>query len=199
MTLGTNKYHQVKSQYSNLKESFEKKAHTVLASAALHKPCVFLSHKSQDKASVIEIGKYITSQGIDVYIDIEDDNLQKAVKNDDHASITAAIEIGIENSTHLLAYITEKTKDTPWVPYEVGYAKSKGRSIAAIKAKSTTLPSFLHIVKNIKNITELNTYLKDIPNQKTMTEIFREQTGEATSTIKLANATHPLSPYIEAL
>ncbi len=162
---GRNRYLDVRSQYANLRESFDKRAGLEIATASRKpsEPCIFLSHRSTDKAAVRKIGEYIMSKGIDVYLDADDPNLQRADLANDHKAITAAIELGIANSTDLLAYLTANTKESPWVPYEIGFAKRNGNYLAAMKAKDLTrLPSYLEIVRQINGIAELNTYLRDV-------------------------------------
>ena len=162
---GRNRYLDVRSQYTNLRESFEKRAGLEIATASRKpsEPCIFLSHRSTDKAAVRKIGEYIMSKGIDVYLDADDPNLQRADLANDHKAITAAIELGIANSTDLLAYLTANTKESPWVPYEIGFAKRNGNYLAAMKAKDLPrLPSYLEIVRQINGIAELNTYLRDV-------------------------------------
>ncbi|MFA5262777.1 MAG: toll/interleukin-1 receptor domain-containing protein [Opitutaceae bacterium] len=162
---GENRYFAVRNQYSNLRESFEKRAGLQHATAS-RKPtefCIFLSHRSTDKAAVIQIGNYIMSKGIDVYIDIDDPNLQRAVAANDHKAITASIELGIANSTDLLAYLTPNTATSQWVPYEIGFAKRNDNHLSAMKSKDLTLlPSYLEIVRRITGIASLNAYLRDV-------------------------------------
>ena len=181
---GRNRYLDVRSQYTNLHESFEKRAsdrseNFSMGSAKPSEPCIFLSHRSTDKVAVIEIGKYITSKGIDVYIDVDDPNLQQAVARDDHKAITAAIELAIANSTDLLAYVTSNTVTSPWVPFEIGFAKRNQNYLAAMRGKdlpSYRLPSYLEIVRKIGGYKALNAYLMDV---------LKRQTGSSTGSVSV--------------
>ena len=101
------------------------------------KPCIFLSHISIDKEAVKRIAKYIMEKAnIDVYLDIHDDALQKAVEEGDPQKITALIERGIFSSTHAMCLISKKTIGSWWVPYELGYAKKSGKKISSLKLKA---------------------------------------------------------------
>jgi hypothetical protein len=171
---GRNRYLDVRSQYGNLWEAFEKRSGLELAKASQKplQPCIFLSHRSTDKAAVRKIGEYIMERGIDVYLDADDPNLQQADRFNDHKAITAAIELGIANSTDLLAYLTVNTAESPWVPYEIGFAKRNGNYLAAMKSKELSrLPSYLAIVRQITGVVSLNAYLRDVLNRQTSADL----------------------------
>jgi hypothetical protein len=168
---GRNRYLDVQQEYRNLNETFEKRAsgkpeNFSMGSSKPTEPCIFLSHRSTEKAAVVEIGNYIMSRGIDVYIDINDENLQRAVAKGEHKAITAAIELGIANSTDLLAYITLNTAKSPWVPYEIGFAKRNQNNLALMRGKDLPafqLPSYLEIVDTkIGGRRSLNNYLIEV-------------------------------------
>ena len=52
------------------------------------KKCVCLSHRSVDKEKVIKIGDYIMKGGLNIYLDINDANLQLAVTAQNALKIT---------------------------------------------------------------------------------------------------------------
>jgi hypothetical protein len=129
-------------------------------------PCIFLSHKSEDNSAVKAIGDYIKKRGVDIYLDVDDPDLQKAVKNDDHVAITKSIELGIHASTDLMTLISEKTKSSWWVPYEVGFAKSEQKFLSTLKLKSVSyIPSFLFITKLLKGAKALDQYIDGVRNR----------------------------------
>jgi hypothetical protein len=203
---GRNRYLDVQSQYTNLRESFEKRAGFELATASWKppEPCIFLSHRSTDKAAVRKIGDYIMSKGIDVYLDADDTNLQRAVANEDHKAITAAIELGIGKSTDLFAFVTQNSmsqkSSSIWVPYEIGFAKRHGNPIAAVKSRDITqLPSYLVIVPQILNIRDLNAYLRQILSRKQVAlgsiDLSRHIIAEQ---LKQASAGSELGAYLDS-
>jgi hypothetical protein len=71
MSRGINVYEALRESFGTINESkaMEKQA-------ASDKPCIFLSHKSDDKDAVREIGDYIRNQGINIYLDEDDLELQ---------------------------------------------------------------------------------------------------------------------------
>jgi len=134
------------------------------ASANEDKPCIFLSHISIDKTAVEGIADYIMEKAdIDVYLDIHDEALQKAVDRGNSEEITALIERGIASSSHTMCLISEETVKSWWVPYELGYAKKSGKEISSLKLKgSVELPDFLKIGALIHGTKSLNEYIERV-------------------------------------
>ncbi|WP_075518281.1 toll/interleukin-1 receptor domain-containing protein [Moritella viscosa] len=140
------------------------KFHNIYSSMKEDKPCIFLSHISVDKQAVKGIADYIMEKAdIDVYLDIHDDELQRAVDRGDSAGITELIERGIASSTHTMCLISKKTIESWWVPYEIGYAKKSGKEISSLKLKETVeLPDFLKIGEIIHGTKSLNEYIQKV-------------------------------------
>jgi hypothetical protein len=126
--------------------------HLAKAHDFANKPCIFLSHISVDKTSVAEIAKYITARGdIDIYLDINDDDLQKAADESDAAAITDFIERGLSTSTHIMCLVSANTVRSWWVPYELGFGKKSGKPLATLKLKdAVNLPAYLEISEIIR-------------------------------------------------
>lgn len=144
------------------------------AAAGEDKPCIFLSHISIDKAAVKGIADYIMEKAdIDVYLDIHDDALQRAVDRGDSEEITALIERGIASSSHAMCLISEETIKSWWVPYELGYAKKSGKEISSLKLKgSVELPDFLKIGILIRGTKSLNAYIERVISDYKITKSY---------------------------
>lgn len=122
---------------------------------------VFLSHKSEDKDYVKIIADYLAASGYDIYLDEYDKFLQQAVSDKDKTKVVVAIKQAIQDSTHVLCFITNKTKQSWWVPFEIGIAEEKRKSIFSLKniyISDSDLPEFLQIKPIIKTINELDFY-----------------------------------------
>ena len=127
------------------------------------KKCVFISHKSEDKKEAIAIGEEIKKRGIDIYLDIYDADLQYATKSNDSRKIVRSIEKALSVSTHILVYITENTKDSWWVPYEIGYSKRGNIEVASLlNIHEKDFPDYLKIEKTLRTIKEFDEYLDNI-------------------------------------
>lgn len=119
--------------------------------------CVFISHKKEDQHIAIELGEFLTkTMNVDIYLDIYDPELQEAVSVENDAKIVKSIVDGLKLSDILLCIISDKTKLSWWVPYEIGMADNLGVKIASIRTKEVDdFPSFLKIKKTLNNISEL--------------------------------------------
>lgn len=151
------------------------------------KPCIFISHKSEDKGKAINIGNYIiNAYDIDIYLDIYDSGLQIAALNDDHKAIVNHIHKAINYSTHLMCLISDMTSTSWWVPYEIGYAKKSNREISSLKLKNINdVPSFLKIETVLMGTKSLNEYLKKIGINKIINENY-----------EYYKSNHPLFNYL---
>ena len=130
------------------------------------KICFFISHKEEDTNAAIALGKYITDDfGYNIYLDVYDNELQRADKNNDAEGVVSAIHKGILYASHLLCVVTEKSKNSWWIPYEIGFAQSNNVKTSSIKIKQAGyLPTYLRVNNSpiFLTINELDNYL----NQK---------------------------------
>lgn len=144
------------------------------------RPCVFLSHKREDKEACREIANYFKNAGIDYYLDEEDVSLQYASSVNDPLKITESIKDGIKKSTHMMVVVSEKTYKSLWVPFEVGYGhasildqeKLKNQndriklSVLTLKdIAEKTLPDYLQVGYLIKGTKSLNEYISKITDR----------------------------------
>ena len=142
------------------------------------RPCVFLSHKKEDKPSCRKIAEYLSNAEIDYFLDERDEELQQAVSTGNPTLITERIKEGIRESTHMLVIVSEKTYKSQWVPFEVGYGHSaiidKGLekdkrddkiklSILTLKDVSESeLPTFMQVGNILRGTKSLNEYISMI-------------------------------------
>ncbi|WP_432694333.1 toll/interleukin-1 receptor domain-containing protein [Priestia aryabhattai] len=159
--------------------------------------CIFLSHITSNKEAVIKIGEYITNAGFYIYLDIYDTDLQRGVENRDDHAITECIEKGINNSTDMLCIVSEETKNSWWVPYEIGYGKKCENSISTLLLKDVThIPSFLRISNHLlKGTKSLNEYLEWLSPQKVGYGLF-EKSASQPNIINYTAPNHPLDAYL---
>lgn len=182
----------------NIAESTQYKFNTITASK--NKPVVFLSHKSEDKKFVEAIGEYLMNAGIDIYLDKNDFELQSAVAEENAEMITECIQEGIAKSDYILCFVSKKTKDSWWVPYEIGYGKKANKEIASlIKSDVEYIPDFLQIEKIIDSIEDINTYIKGITKQCYMPLMEQQYFSKDNKKehIVIANKYHELSDYLK--
>lgn len=145
------------------------------------RPCVFLSHKREDKNECRKIAEYLKEAEIDYYLDELDKDLQQAAAQGNPELITESIKKGIRESTHMLVVVSERTYKSQWVPFEIGYGHSaildKGLeegikenkiklSVLTLKDISEkSLPDYLKVAYIIRGTKSLNDYISNITNK----------------------------------
>lgn len=132
-------------------------------SSNLSEQCFFISHKNEDAEAALEIGNHIMNDfGCNIYLDLFDEALQIADRNNDVETIVKSIQNALKYSTHLLCIVTEKSKESWWVPYEIGFAQANCKKTASIKLKTAEyLPTFLCVNESevFYTVKELDAYL----------------------------------------
>lgn len=165
----------------NKAKLWEKLSWILESSKVQSRPCVFLSHKKEDKDECKKIAEYLQNAEIDYYLDELDPKLQQAAVNGNAYLITESIKKGIRESTHMLVVVSEKTYKSQWVPFEVGYGHSAiidksleersedtklKLSILTLKDLSEkSLPDFMQVGHIIRGTKSLNEYISTISNK----------------------------------
>jgi hypothetical protein len=136
-------------------ESFGSKS----ASAGPHLG-VFISHSRLDKEKAREVADALEASQVDYYFDENDAELQLADEHGDHLKVVQCIENGLSVCSHLLGIITENTKDSWWVPYEIGSATGRAQACAhLIDEEVTKLPSYIQAARILANRDEMREWL----------------------------------------
>jgi hypothetical protein len=127
-------------------------------------PCVFISHRNVNKDTAAKTAEFLTGTlGVDVYIDLLDISLARAVEAGDHLGIVRYIEEGIAVSTHLLGIIGPDTRGSWWVPYEIGASRQRRMGIAYMLLDNVDdLPSYLKIAQLLKDRIELGWWVNSL-------------------------------------
>lgn len=123
-------------------------------------PAVFISHSRYDKEKARELAHALMKAEVDIYFDEQDTDLQLADERNDHPKVVECIDAGLVACTHLLGIITENTKDSWWVPYEIGGARGRKRICAHLIDKEVkSLPSYIQAEMVLADKSELKTWL----------------------------------------
>ncbi len=130
-----------------------------------HKPeNIFISHKSSDKKIARIISKQLEDKGYGVYLDENDLLLQMAAQEKDNERVVEAIKTGINDSQHILVIVSDETRESWWVPYEIGIADSYDKNILSFLPdvlSRNVLPEYLKIKKIVRSYEDLK---KEFPN-----------------------------------
>jgi hypothetical protein len=130
---------------------------------------VFISHSRRDKDKARDVARALEASRVDYYFDENDEELQLADEQGDHLKVVHCIEYGLKACSHLLGIITENTKDSWWVPYEIGSATGRSQDCAHLIDKEVAeLPSYIKAATVIANKEALREWL---PSERTKTSI----------------------------
>ena len=98
---------------------------------------VFISHSSADDLAARRIRDFLASKGITCYLDGLDDSLRTV------EDVTSAIESHLAKCTHLLAVVSNATRQSWWVPFEIGFGTANHKRIATYRLQEVELPQYL--------------------------------------------------------
>jgi hypothetical protein len=122
--------------------------------------CIFISHSSLDKPFARLVAAAIGSMGVDVYFD-EADICIRSRPGD--AGLVGCIQTGIDNSTHLLGLITRNTKESWWVPFEIGGAMGQRKDCAHLIARDvTSAPAYIKVSQILADQDDLANWVAKI-------------------------------------
>jgi hypothetical protein len=81
---------------------------------------VFLSHSHKDRALIQPALAFLRSHGVKIYVDWMDDGMPDVVSGE----TAKKLKDRIKQQKKFLVLVTENSKDSRWVPWELGYADS---------------------------------------------------------------------------
>lgn len=115
---------------------------------------VFLSHQSTDTPTALLIQRWLADHhGISSYLDVIDPYFNRSGED-----LAAHIRAQMSACTKLLAVISDATKASQWVPWEVGVATEKDYPLATYSAASTLPPEFLRKWPYLRSTTDIDRY-----------------------------------------
>lgn len=162
-------------------------------------PCVFISYQRKDEKYAGDVANYIMSKKIDVYFDLEDNDLKKQNQRTDPKKVTEAIKKGLNRSDYMLVVVSPDTYRSLWVPFEVGYAyDKKGDKMKLLRHKGIdkeTMPAYLKVKELLNGITPLDKFLLHIRKGYTLYESLLKK-GEEVKVFS-AYSSNPLNQYLD--
>lgn len=128
---------------------------------------VFISHKSEDAELAKHYAEELCELSFDYYLDEYDIHIKNS---SDRGSL---INNEIKKSTDLLVIVTENTKKSWWVPFEIGLSTAANNRIVTILHEGAPdLPSFLRKWPVIDTYEKYQMYLSELKkhNHKLLVE-----------------------------
>jgi len=116
---------------------------------------IFISYSSIDKEIADKLALQLDYIGMNYFLDRKDINWGD--------KITDEIEKGLNKSSAVIIIISPASLKSHWVPYEVGYAKSKGKMILPyLTHPSLDVPGYLREYSYKTDLGSIEAYLKEI-------------------------------------
>lgn len=129
---------------------------------------VFISHRTQDDEKAQAIATKLSQHNIKCYLDHFDPNAATTSR------ITELLVGKINQCTHLLALITSNTKDSWWVPFEIGVARQADRRITSYESSYVTLPEYLQEWPILKSSYDLDKFAEKYHKDKSSRPLFEK-------------------------
>lgn len=116
---------------------------------------VFISHKREDSAVASDVLSILKKNDVEAYLDLLDyPNELKGQELTDH------IKGRLNSCTDLLVVISERTKESWWVPFEIGMASQKDFPIVNYLKRGILLPDYLSYWPRLKDENDLTKYIR---------------------------------------
>jgi len=115
---------------------------------------VFISHKNEDSAQALALQSAFTKNGVASYLDILDTSINLGGK-----TLTDHIKVNLNTCTDIIVIMTENTKDSWWVPFEIGMSAQIDMPTASFLRANIELPSYLNYWPRLKTADDINKYV----------------------------------------
>jgi hypothetical protein len=99
---------------------------------------VFISYQRADESTAKTVADLLTLADIKFYLDVLDPDIPAE-------NVTRVILAGLAKCSHLLAVVSQATRESWWVPFEIGVATNAQKRIATYSSPTVALPAFLTV------------------------------------------------------
>ncbi|MFW7342262.1 toll/interleukin-1 receptor domain-containing protein [Pollutimonas sp. H1-120] len=115
---------------------------------------IFLSHQKHDSETAKSVQSHLKAKhGIDCYLDVIDPGIKFG------EDIASHVRAELARCTQLLAIVSEATKLSWWVPWEIGVATEKDYPLATF-GRGVTIPEYLKKWPYLQTMADLDKYAK---------------------------------------
>lgn len=123
---------------------------------------VFISHRLADKPLARAVAAVFRAQRLHYWFDEEDEDIRRAAglgMAGDQA-LVYSIERGIRHCSQILGLLSERTRNSWWVPYEIGFSRSREKTRASYLVLESIremgeLPEYARLAANYWSVDEL--------------------------------------------
>lgn len=115
---------------------------------------VFISHKKEDEGYALIIKYAFDVLHVDAYLDVLDTSISEGGK-----ALTDHIKDQLNGCTDIIVVMSEATKHSWWVPFEIGMAAQKDMPTATYLTSSVVLPDYLTYWPRLRSVSDVTTYV----------------------------------------
>lgn len=121
---------------------------------------IFISHQQKDKEKCKLIAIYLQQLGLDTYLDVDDDDIDI----DDKKKLVSSINKNLKRTRDFLCILSNNTKLSKWVYYEVGMATAFEKRISSLALEdisSEDIPEFIQVNNKMNSKKNFKEHLKE--------------------------------------
>lgn len=115
---------------------------------------VFISHKDADSLQAMLLKRAFENEGVSAYLDVLDSSINSGGK-----ALTEHIKNQLNQCTDIIVLMSEATKYSWWVPFEIGMSAQINMPTASYLKEDVVLPSYLSYWPRLKTINDVSTYV----------------------------------------
>lgn len=115
---------------------------------------VFISHKNEDAVQALALQTAFARNGVATYLDVLDSSI-----NGGGRSLTDHIKANLNACTDIIVVMSEDTKRSWWVPFEIGMSAQVDMPTASFLKADVDLPSFLSYWPRLKTVADVDKYV----------------------------------------
>ena len=115
---------------------------------------VFISHKQEDSSVANKIVNELQALKTPFYLDVLDYNITKSGKE-----LTDHIKKNLNDCTDIIVVMSEATKFSQWVPFEVGMSAQNDMPTATFLQENVAVPEFLAYWPRLKQPSDIRKYI----------------------------------------
>ena len=131
---------------------------------------IFISHKQEDSDTANRLAGELRLLGIPYYLDILDSTVTTSGR-----ALTEHIKRNLNDCTDIIVIMSEATRLSQWVPFEVGMSAQNDMPTATFLKSSVSLPEFLEYWPRLKYTSDIATYVsarREVQNEDAKKSIY---------------------------
>ena len=115
---------------------------------------MFKSNKNVDSSHDIALQAAFARNKVDTYLDVLDSSI-----NGGGRELTEHIKQNLNSCSDILVVMSQATKDSWWVPFEIGMSAQVDMPTASFLKSDVVLPSYLSYWPRLKTTTDVDKYV----------------------------------------